>query len=65
MTLLCRPPFPGGIAFASARHLAVLLKFMEYCEPGPADYSLMRDEELMEKAMAAGLTFEGIAPDNE
>jgi hypothetical protein len=35
--------------------LAVLLKFMEYCEPEPVDYSTMSDEELMERAIAAGL----------
>ena len=43
----------GGLP--AFRHLAVLLKFMEYCEPEPIDYSTMSDEELMERAIAAGL----------
>jgi hypothetical protein len=43
----------GGLP--AFRHLAVLLKFMEYCEPEPVDYSTMSDEELMERAIAAGL----------
>jgi hypothetical protein len=29
------------------RYLAVLLKFMEYCEPEPVDYSAMSDAELV------------------
>lgn len=32
------------------RHLPAPLKFMECCEPEPADYSTMSDEELMERA---------------
>jgi hypothetical protein len=43
----------GGLP--AVRHLAVLLKLMEYCEPEPVDYSTMSDEELMERAIAAGL----------
>ncbi len=43
----------GGLP--AFRHLAVLLKFMEYCEPEPVDYSTMSDDELMERAIAAGL----------
>ena len=43
----------GGLP--AFRHLAVLLKFMEYCEPEPVDYSTMSDEELMTRAIAAGL----------
>lgn len=43
----------GGLP--AFRHLAVLLRFMEYCEPEPVDYSLMSDEELMERVIAAGL----------
>jgi hypothetical protein len=46
----------GGLP--AFRHLSVLLKFMEYCEPEPVDYSTMSDDELMERAIAAG-----IAPD--
>ncbi len=34
----------GGLP--AFRHLAVLIKFMEYCEPEPVDYSSMSDEEL-------------------
>ena len=36
----------GGLP--AFRHLSVLLKFMEYCEPEPIDYSSMSDEELHE-----------------
>lgn len=43
----------GGLP--AFRHIATLLKFMECCEPEPIDYSLMSDEELMERAIAAGL----------
>ena len=43
----------GGLP--AFRHLAVLLKFMDYCEPEPVDYSTMSDEELMDMAIAAGL----------
>jgi hypothetical protein len=43
----------GGLP--AFRHLSVLLKFMEYCEPEPIDYSTMSDDELMERAIAAGL----------
>lgn len=42
----------GGLT--AFRHLAVLLKFMEHCDPEPVDYSQMSDEELMELAIAAG-----------
>lgn len=37
----------GGLP--AFRHLAVLIKFMEYCEPEPADYSTMSDEELLDR----------------
>lgn len=37
----------GGLP--AFRHLSVLLKFMEYCEPEPVDYSAMTDEELLER----------------
>lgn len=47
----------GGLP--AFRHLSVLLKFMEYCEPEPIDYSTMSDEELMERAIAAGLDANG------
>lgn len=43
----------GGLP--AFRHLSVLLKFMDYCEPEPVDYSSMSDEELMERAIAAGI----------
>lgn len=43
----------GGLP--AFRHIAMLLKFMEYCEPKPADYSLMSDEELLERAIKAGM----------
>ena len=43
----------GGLP--AFRHIAMLLKFMEFCEPEPVDYSTMSDEELMERAIAAGL----------
>jgi hypothetical protein len=43
----------GGLP--AFRHLAVLLKFMEYCEPGPVDYSTTNDDELMDRATKAGL----------
>jgi len=43
----------GGLP--AFRHLAVLLKFMDCCEPEPVDYSRMSDEELMERAGTAGL----------
>jgi hypothetical protein len=33
----------------------MLLKFMEYCEPPPVDYSQMSDEQLMARAIQAGL----------
>jgi len=42
----------GGLT--AFRHIAVLLRFMEYCEPQPVDYSTMSDEELMERVAAAG-----------
>jgi hypothetical protein len=38
----------GGLP--AFRHLAVLLKFMEYCEPKQVDYSSMTDEELLDRA---------------
>jgi hypothetical protein len=38
----------GGLP--AFRHLSVLLKFMEWCEPEPVDYSTMSDEELMKRA---------------
>ena len=44
----------GGLP--AFRHIAVLIQFMEHCEPEPIDYSTMSDEELMERAIAAGLT---------
>jgi hypothetical protein len=34
----------GGLP--AFRHVAVLLKFMDYCQPEPVDYSTMSDEEL-------------------
>jgi hypothetical protein len=34
----------GGLP--ALRHLAALLKFMEYCEPEPVDYAAMSEEEL-------------------
>lgn len=37
----------GGLP--AFRHLSVLLKFMDYCEPEPVDYSAMTDEELLER----------------
>lgn len=37
----------GGLP--AFRHLAVLLKFMKYCEPEPVDYSTMSDEELLRR----------------
>ncbi len=43
----------GGLP--AFRHIAVLLRFMESCEPQPVDYSAMSDEELMDRAIAAGL----------
>jgi hypothetical protein len=43
----------GGLP--AFRHLAVLLKFMDYCEPEPVDYSTMSDEELMERAARMGI----------
>lgn len=43
----------GGLP--AFRHIATILKFMEYCEPKPVDYSLMSDDELMGRAIAAGL----------
>jgi hypothetical protein len=41
---------------AAFRHLAKLLKFMEYCEPKPADYSTMSDEELLDQLHKHGGT---------
>jgi hypothetical protein len=43
----------GGLP--AVRHLTVLLKLMEYCEPEPVDYSTMSDQELMDRAIALGL----------
>jgi hypothetical protein len=43
----------GGLP--AFRHIAVLLRFMEYFEPEPVDYSTMSDDELMERAIAAGM----------
>jgi hypothetical protein len=43
----------GGLA--AFRHIAVLLRFMDSCAPQTVDYSTMTDEELMERAIAAGL----------
>jgi len=43
----------GGLP--AFRHIAMLLKFMQYCEPQPIDYSTMSDEELIDRAIAAGL----------
>lgn len=37
----------GGLP--AFRHIAVLLKFMEYSEPEPVDYSTMSDEELLDR----------------
>lgn len=48
----------GGLP--AFRHLAVLLKFMEYCEPEPVDYSTMSDDELRARAIAAGLSGAGL-----
>lgn len=42
----------GGLP--AFRHIAMLLKFMEYCEPKPLDYSLMSDEELLARATGTG-----------
>jgi hypothetical protein len=42
----------GGLP--AFRHIATLLRFMEYCEPQPVDYSTMSDDELMQRAIAAG-----------
>jgi hypothetical protein len=44
----------GGLP--AFRHIAVLLRFMEYCEPEPVDYSAMSDEELLDRARSAGFT---------
>jgi hypothetical protein len=44
----------GGLP--AFRHLAVLLKFMEYCEPEPVDYSLMSEEELLDRLQRYGHT---------
>jgi len=44
----------GGLP--AFRHIAVLLRFMEACEPQPVNYSTMSDEDLMERAAAFGLT---------
>lgn len=43
----------GGLP--AFRHIAVLIQFMKRCEPAPVDYSAMSDDELMERAIAAGL----------
>ncbi len=43
----------GGLP--AFRHIAMLLKFMEYCEPEQVDYSLMSDDELIQRAIALGL----------
>ncbi len=43
----------GGLT--AFRHIAVLLQFMEASQPQPVDYSTMSDDELMERAIAAGL----------
>jgi hypothetical protein len=40
---------------STLRHTSLSLKFMEYGEPEPVDYSTMSDEELMERAIAAGV----------
>ncbi len=37
----------GGLP--AFRHIAVLLRFMESCQPQPVDYSTMSDEELLER----------------
>ena len=45
----------GGLP--AFRHIAVLLRFMEYCEPEPVDYSTMSDEELLERAYGLAKPF--------
>jgi hypothetical protein len=45
----------GGLP--AFRHIAMLLKFMEYCEPRPVDYSLMSDEELLDRLQKHGRIF--------
>jgi hypothetical protein len=47
----------GGLS--AFRHIAVLIQFMEHCEPEPVDYSTMSDDELIERAIAAGLQHPG------
>jgi len=42
----------GGLP--AFRHIAVLLKFIENCEPTPVDYSTMSDEDLIERARQLG-----------
>ena len=42
----------GGLP--AFRHIAVLIQFMEHCEPEPVDYSTMSDEELMERMSSMG-----------
>jgi len=43
----------GGLP--AFRHIAVLLRFMESCEPQPVDYSTMSDEELLERLAKAAI----------
>lgn len=43
----------GGLP--AFRHIAVLLRFMEYCEPEPVDYSTMSDEDLIARGSEVGI----------
>ena len=42
----------GGLS--AFRHIAVLIQFMEHCEPEPVDYSTMSDEELLAQMSSMG-----------
>lgn len=42
----------GGLP--AFRHIAVLLRFIEYCEPEPVDYSTMSNEVLCERLQKLG-----------
>ncbi len=44
----------GGLA--AFRHIAVLLRFMESCQPEPVDYSTMSDDELLARLQTIGYT---------
>ena len=44
----------GGLP--AFRHIAMLIKLLEYCEPEPVDYTTMSDEDLVDRLQKHGQT---------